>query len=173
MVKSDALWWRESRGLAFLIICQVLFCVFFVFDVATDFAEGDTDVLHMVPELLATIGLVIGILVEIRVLMALLRKQENMSQGLSAASGALAEVIEGYFTKWNLTPAEHDVALFAIKGYSISEISEFRGSAEGTIKTHLHAIYRKAGVAGQPQLVSLLVEDLLQAPLVKVSGGTP
>ena len=34
------------------------------------------------------------------------------------------------------------------------------------IKTHLNAIYRKSGVAGRSQLVSVLVEDLFQAPLL-------
>jgi DNA-binding NarL/FixJ family response regulator len=34
------------------------------------------------------------------------------------------------------------------------------------VKTHLNAIYRKAGVQGRGQLVSVLIEDLLNAPLV-------
>ena len=51
-------------------------------------------------------------------------------------------------------------------------IAELRGSAEGTIKTHLNAIYRKSGVSGRAQLVSVLVEDLLHAPLL-TGGNTP
>ena len=72
---------------------------------------------------------------------------------------------EGRFDR-ALTPAERDVAGFTIKGYSIAEIAQLRGSAEGTVKTHLNAIYRKAGVTGRGQLVSLLVEDLFRAPLL-------
>ena len=88
------------------------------------------------------------------------------------AAGALAELMEDYFRQWALTPSEADVAAFTIKGYSIAEIATLRGSAEGTVKTHLNAIYRKAGVQGRGQLVSLLIEDLLNGPLVPGAGGT-
>ena len=81
------------------------------------------------------------------------------------AQGALSDLMEEYFVTWGLTPSEADVATFTIKGYSIAEIAELRGSAEATVKTHLNAIYRKAGVAGRGQLVSLLIEDLMRAPL--------
>ena len=45
--------------------------------------------------------------------------------------------------------------------YSISEIAKLRGTREGTINVQGTAIYKKAGVNGKSQLVSLLVEDLL------------
>ena len=48
----------------------------------------------------------------------------------------------------------------------LSEVAEIRGSAEGTVKAHLNAIYRKAGVQGRNGLMSLLIEDLMGAPLV-------
>ena len=69
-------------------------------------------------------------------------------------------------TSWSLTPAEQDVANFTVKGYSISEIAQMRTSAEATIKTHRNAIWRKAGLAGRGQPVSLLIEDLLHAPII-------
>ena len=78
----------------------------------------------------------------------------------------LSDLMQTYFEAWHLTPTEQDVASFTIKGCSIAEIARLRGSAEGTIKTHLNAIYRKSGVTGRAQLVSVLVEDLLQTPLI-------
>lgn len=162
-------------GLVALILFQALCTVVFAFDVFGDLGAAGPGGLadrHLLPELGATIGLVVAILFEVRVLMRLLRQQAIQAQALGVASGALAQVIEGYFRAWNLTPAEEDVAAFTIKGYSIAEIAVFRGSAEGTIKTHLNAIYRKAGVAGRAQLVSILVEDLLRAPLAGTSPAT-
>lgn len=153
-----------------LILFQALCTVVFAFDVFGDLgAAGIGGLLdrHLLPELGATIGLVVAILFEVRVLMRLLRQQAIQAQALGVASGAPAQVIEGHFRAWNLTPAEQDVAAFTIKGYSIAEIAAFRGSAEGTIKTHLNAIYRKAGVAGRGQLVSILIEDLMRAPLIE------
>ena len=65
------------------------------------------------------------------------------------------------FTEWGLTPAEKDVALFAIKGMSTSEIAAMRDTSEGTVKAQTNAIYRKAGVAGRTQLLSLFIDDLM------------
>lgn len=161
---------RTSSGLLIgLILFQCLCTAFFVIDVAADLNgvwPDSANSAHLLPELGATLGLVLGVGYEVLVLRRLLQRQARLQQGMSVASGALAEVIEGFFAEWALTPAEADVAGFTVKGYSIAEIAGFRGSAEATVKTHLNAIYRKAGVTGRAQLVSLLVEDLLRAPLV-------
>jgi DNA-binding CsgD family transcriptional regulator len=54
------------------------------------------------------------------------------------------------------------VALFAIKGMSTSEIATLRTTSEGTVKAQTNAIYRKAGVSGRPQLLSLFIDDLMR-----------
>ena len=164
---------KQGR-LALLIMFQAICTLFFIVDISTDMKAlgiaSITDV-HYLPELGATLGLVLGIAFELRVLLQLMRRQAQLEQGMSVAAGALAEVIEGYYSALGLTASEQDVAGFTIKGYSIAEIANLRGSAAGTVKTHLNAIYRKAGVAGRAQLVSLLVEDLLRAPLLETRRG--
>lgn len=162
---------RKPASLVALILFQTLCSAFFVFDVIEDLRRGDVGLVHMLPEIGATIGLFVGIVFEGRSLLALLRRQAHMEKSLGVAAGALAELMEDYFRQWALTPSEADVAAFTIKGYSIAEIATLRGSAEGTVKTHLNAIYRKAGVQGRGQLVSLLIEDLLNAPLVPKAGA--
>jgi DNA-binding CsgD family transcriptional regulator len=162
-----------SKPLAALILFQSLCALYFVLDVARDGHSGDTALFHFGPELAATLGLVIAIAVESYVLAGLLQRQARMEQGLGVAAGALGELMEDYFRTWGLTPSEQDVAAFTIKGYSITEIAELRSSAEGTVKTHLNSIYRKAQVPGRAQLVSVLVEDLLRAPLVDGAGAKP
>ena len=163
-----------TRQLVGLIMFQILTTVFFLVDITRDMvAAGAASLtnLQLLPELGAVIGLAIGIVVETRVLMGLLRRQAQMARDLGVAAGALNDLMEDYFRSWSLTPSEQDVAAFTIKGYSIAEIAGFRKSAEGTVKTHLNAIYRKAGVAGRAQLVSLLVEDLLRTPLIGVPAA--
>jgi DNA-binding CsgD family transcriptional regulator len=71
------------------------------------------------------------------------------------------ELLEERFDEWSLTPAEREVALFAIKGLSLSEIAGVRETSEGTVKAQTNAIYRKAGVTGRPQLLSLFIDDLM------------
>ena len=127
----------------------------------------------LMPEIAATVGLLIGILFETRLLLALLQRQANMTRSLSVAAGALSQIMETYFDDWALTPSERDVAAFTIKGFSIAEIAKLRQSAEGTVKTHLNAIYRKAEVTGRAQLVSLLVDDLMRAPLLDQGDAAP
>jgi DNA-binding CsgD family transcriptional regulator len=159
----------DTRKLFGLILFQVLTTLFFLIDVSRDMAAAGLQAFtdpHLLPELGAVIGLIIGILVEGRFLMGMLRRQAQMARDLRVAAGALNDLMADYFRSWSLTPSEQDVAAFTIKGYSIAEVAAFRKSAEGTVKTHLNAIYRKAGVAGRAQLVSLLVEDLLRTPLI-------
>jgi DNA-binding NarL/FixJ family response regulator len=69
------------------------------------------------------------------------------------------------------------VALFAIKGLSTPEIAQLRQTSEGTVKAQTAAIYRKAGVTGRPQLLSLFIEDMMVSPVVPLepqeAGGQP
>lgn len=159
---------RETVPLVALIVFQTLLWLVFVVDVSADLAAGWPGTLidrHGAPELGATVGLLLAIGFEIGVLLRMLRRQAGLEQGLRVAAGALAQIMEEYFATWGLTPSEADIAAFTIKGFSIAEIAQLRGSAEGTVKTHLNAIYRKAGVGGRAQLISFLVEDLLRAPV--------
>ncbi|SEP64488.1 helix-turn-helix transcriptional regulator [Thalassovita taeanensis] len=159
--------------MAILILVQSFAAVFFLSDTIADFwTEGfvtDPDD-HMFLETVASLSLVVSVLFEVRYLMQMLRRQAHMSRGLSIATGALHDLMESFFRDWRLTPAEQDVAMFVIKGMSISDIAQLRGSAEGTVKAHLNAIYRKADVSGRGELVSLLIEDLMAQPLVVPAG---
>ena len=76
------------------------------------------------------------------------------------------DLLEERFAEWALSPAERDVALFAIKGMSTAEIGVLRQTSEGTVKAQTNAIYRKAGVTGRPQLLSVFIEDLMRDDMV-------
>ncbi len=169
MAGKDFLKHTEIWPVVTLIILQALCIVIFMGDVISDLLpkglRGLADPANL-SEIAASFGLWLGLAFESLVLWRLLGRQHRMQQSLNVASGALSELMEGYFRTWALTPTEADVAAFTIKGFSIAEIAQFRGSAEGTIKTHLNAIYRKSGVTGRAQLVSVLVEDLFRGPLV-------
>jgi len=160
--------------LILLILVQSLCALFFLSDVMADSVTADGRLavdLHLATEGIATIGLICGIYFETRYLRDLIRQSQKAEQNVRVATGALNEVIQEYFRDWGLTPSERDVAMFAIKGMSNAEIAGLRASSEGTIKAHLNAVFRKAGVSGRNQLVSLLVEDLMGAPLI--GGNLP
>lgn len=112
-------------------------------------------------EIGAALGLVIGVLLGGVLLWRALRESHVARERLRRASLAFAELLEERFTEWALTPAERDVALFVLKGLSTAEIAALRTTSEGTVKAQTAAIYRKAGVSGRGQLMSLFIEDLM------------
>ena len=116
---------------------------------------------HELIEIGAAIGLMLGVAFGGLALRAATRRTERAEEALRRASGAFMDVLEERFEDWGLTPAERDVALFAIKGMSTQEIATLRETSEGTVKAQTNAIYRKAGVTGRPQLLSLFIEDLM------------
>lgn len=109
----------------------------------------------------AVIGLILGMVVSASLLFRSIRRQKAAEESLRLASGAFMEVLEERFAQWQLTPAERDVALFSIKGLSTAEIAQIRTTSEGTVKAQTNAIYRKAGVSGRPQLLSLFIDELM------------
>ncbi len=157
---------RIKLYLTGLIAVQGLCAAFFAFDVTYDIFQGLSAVsVHILMELLATLALAAAVFLELHLLRHLLARQSKTERSLQAARGQMQDVVEAYFRDWGLTAAEADVAAMTIKGFSINEISQMRQSREGTVKTQLTAIYRKAGVAGRSQLGSLLIEDLMGTPL--------
>ncbi len=165
---------KKSIGILAVIIAQIACALFFAWDVMQDMHPGELGGIlsdpHLIMELLATIALIVAIFLEVQYLVQLQQRQARAERALHVAAGELHELIEQYFRDWGLTPSEADVAMFALKGLSIPDIAELRGSKDGTIKAHLNGIYRKAGVSGRAQLLSLLVEDLMAAPLDKARG---
>ena len=112
-------------------------------------------------ELGAALGLLLGVGFGWIVLRRTMARNVAVEDQLRLASGAFMDVLEERFARWALTPAERDVALFAIKGMSTQEIAGLREVSEGTIKAQTNAIYRKAGVSGRTQLLSLFIDDLM------------
>ena len=112
-------------------------------------------------EIGATLGLILGSLMGGALAITARREMQRAKTAQRLTAGQFTDVVKEYFTKLDLTPAETEVAWYILKGMSISEIAELRQTREGTVKTQGTAIYKKAGVNGKSQLMSLLVEDLL------------
>ncbi len=147
-----------------LFLIQALCTVFFVSDAILDLQPGlataesdESDTL----EYAVAFALLIGTIFTGFELRRMMQRDRRMTHQLDIATGAFAEVLENHFSRWGLTSAERDVALLSIKGLSVAEIAGLRQTREGTIKAQNAAIYRKAGVSGRLQLLSLFIEDLM------------
>lgn len=119
-------------------------------------------VMHEIFTLMTLVGLCVGMYFIIRSYRLAENNTRYLAKQLDAAKGAFQSGIDGYFEQWELSEAEKDIALFTIKGMTISEIAEIRQTKQSTIKTQSSAIYKKAGVSSRSQLVSLLIEELLK-----------
>lgn len=127
-------------------------------------------VVHDLIQLAALTGVVVGTIFGVILFHRSMERTQEAEKKLRLASGAFTELMEERFKEWSLTPAERDVALFAIKGMSTNEIATLRSTSDGTVKAQTAAIYRKAGVSGRPQLLSLFIDDLTASPALPVAN---
>ncbi len=88
-------------------------------------------------------------------------EREVWRAGARAALAGLGREIDRQFQAWGLTPAEREVALLLIKGFSHKEIAKLTDRSERTTRQHAVAAYRKAGLAGRAELAAFFLEDLL------------
>ena len=149
-----------------VIVAQLVCAAIFLMDVVTDLADRAVLGWHLAPEALASLALFVGIGLEVVFLVQLLQRKASLERSVDMASSALQDVIESHFTDWKLTASERDVAALMVKGLSIAEIAEVRGSAEGTVKAHLNAIYRKASARNRAEVLSHIMDTLIDKPLL-------
>ena len=160
-----------------VFVVQVLCALVFVSDILATvlglpFGPLDWQLRELM-EIGAALGLILGGCLGLLLIRATHRRSLHVESQLRAASGAFLDLLEDRFAEWGLTPAERDVALFAIKGLSLQDIAALRNVSEGTVKAQTNAIYRKAGVSGRPQLLSLFIDDLMGEPLTEAAAAPP
>lgn len=148
-----------------VLVVQALCALFFVSDILLSvlgiYVAPISWQSREVLEIGAAVGLLLGLGLGGLQLRLALRETAHAHEKLRRASTAFGEMLEERFQGWGLTRAERDVAMFAIKGLSTAEIATLRATSEGTVKAQTAAIYRKAGVSGRSQLLSLFIEDLV------------
>lgn len=149
----------------FLLLIQTICAAFFFFDLMMSvLGLGTVPMSWSMRELMETgalVGLFLGIAFGAVVVTRTFRDLSCAQAQVQRASAAFVDLMNTRFAEWDLTMAERNVALFAIKGLTVQDIAKLRNTSEGTVKSQTAAIYRKADVSGRPQLLSLFIEDLL------------
>lgn len=158
---------RRAATLAVLIVVNSLCAAFFLYDVIADFSTfGGPETAHLIIETVAALALVVGTSYLLMELRRLLDTNRAMQVGIQAARGEMAELIDGFFSRWALSSAEREVGLLLLKGFDNDAIASVRGTAVGTVRAQCAAIYKKANVDGRSQLMSVFMEELLSEPLL-------
>lgn len=144
---------------------QVLSLILFVGEIIVDsFAKEFIHIsweVHEAIEITAILGLILGFVLGLFFVRDLLARNAKVEGQLRVASGEFHTLLKEHFSQWGLSPSETDVAYFAIKGMSNIEISELRGTSDGTVKAQLNAVYKKAGLESRTQLLGYFIEELM------------
>jgi DNA-binding CsgD family transcriptional regulator len=153
-----------------LFVLQAMCCAYFLMDITWDLlwpasfnALADSDLV----EGIVTFALLFGLVFTGNELRQLQTRHTKLEQQIAVASGAFTDVMEARFVAWSLTSAEREVAILAIKGFSIAEMADLRDTKQGTVKAQCAAVYRKADVTGRLQLLSVFLDDLMADDLVQ------
>lgn len=151
---------RKATAMTIVVALQALAAMLFLADFAADVAdEGWTS--HLAVEGAAAVALLVAIVVGAVQVRALIERARQDDLAVALSRQAVGELIQRRFAEWQLTAAEADVALFAIKGCDAAEIAQLRGAALGTVRAQLTRVYAKAGVNSQSALVALFLDELI------------
>jgi DNA-binding CsgD family transcriptional regulator len=73
----------------------------------------------------------------------------------------LGDAIDKQMSHWRLTPAEKEVGLLLLKGFSFKEVAGFRNTSERTARQQSLDTYKKSGMTGRAEFSAFFLEDLL------------
>lgn len=113
-------------------------------------------------QVLASVGVVVGFVTSVVFLRRSQSRVHHLTRQLQVAAGQFEEHLGLTLARWTLTDAEKEVAVLAMKGFSNAEIAELRKTSLPTVKSQMTAIFRKSGCTSRQQLISYLVDELLQ-----------
>ena len=151
---------RKAAMMTIVVALQALAAALFLADFMGDVAAEGWSA-HLVAEGVAAIALVVAVIVGALQVRGLIEQARQDDLAVALARRAVTDLIRLRFAEWRLTPAEADVAIFAIKGADIAEIAGLRGAAVGTVRAQLARVYAKAGLHSQSALVASFLEDLI------------
>lgn len=153
-------------------------------DVGTDLLQG-ASAWHVALEIAAGVAAAAGAFYLLRDTLRLRRRLARQSQDLVAWRAqaeawqaqarrhveGLARSIDAQLDRWQLSAAEKEIAFLLLKGLSLKDIAQLRGTGEKTVRAQAAAIYAKSGLAGRSELSAFFLEDLLVPPAVDRRGA--
>lgn len=173
----------RERGVVVAVL--LLIAVLVTIDVATDMHQG-ASLWHVVLETIAGLAAAAGALYLLLGAVRLRRRLARQARDLSAYRieaeawqaqarkhvEGLARSIEWQLDHWKLSAAEKEIAFLLLKGLSLKDIADLRGTGEKTVRAQSAAIYAKAGLAGRSELSAFFLEDLLVPSVADAATGT-
>ena len=88
-------------------------------------------------------------------------ERDRWKASAEQALEGLGQAIDRQFRDWGLTPAEREVALYLLKGYSHKAVAKHTGRSAQTVRQHAASAYRKANLSGRAELSAFFLEDVM------------
>ncbi|MDV4146124.1 helix-turn-helix transcriptional regulator [Shimia sp. FJ5] len=159
----------KDRTLKLVTLFLVSSVIFFLFDVASDIYDrviantgtNALDLIHLAFEIFSAVALLVAIKILVQRMLWLSAQNKEKAESLKFLRGEMDAYVREKFEGWALSPAERDIAMFMLKGLSISEIAVARSTAEGTVKAQTSSIFRKTGVTSRMELMSVFMDEFL------------
>jgi DNA-binding CsgD family transcriptional regulator len=161
---------RKATAMTIVVALQALAAMMFLADFASDVAEEGWTA-HLLVEGAAAVALLVAVVVGAMQLRALVEQARQDELAVALSRKAVGDLIQRRFAQWQLTAAEADVALFAVKGCDAAEIAGLRNAAVGTVRAQLTRVYAKAGVNSQSALVALFLDELIDPAAINAAKG--
>lgn len=166
---------REPASPRTLVLLFTLMAVLAGIDLISDLRDRTTPAHVLLELLVVAIGFVAAGAIALRLRRSArhaqtLHEQLRVSQQEAARwrsdaadlIAGLSAAIDTQLARWNLSPAEREIALLLLKGLSHKEIAEIRSVSETTVRQQARSLYRKAGLSGRNDLAAFFLEDLLE-----------
>lgn len=155
--------------------------LFTFFDIVVDMKEGISPA-HMIHEGALWLFTMLGAIFQFRIIKwqnkeithykekvkdlgdlneKLKKDQSNFEKKINHLSNEFLSHIDEQFNQWSFSRAEKEIALLLIKGLSMKEIADIRGSNESTVRQQASQIYRKSSLGGRMELSAFFLDDLL------------
>lgn len=172
---------QENRIKIITFVILLFISIFALVDIIVDSREG-LSLSHMIHEAALWLFSLLGAIYQFRIIKwqnekmgdfkekirqldeqntSLKKAQENFEKKISHISNEFLSHIDEQFNAWNFSAAEKEIALLLIKGLSMKEIADIRGSNENTVRQQASQIYKKSSLAGRMELSAFFLDDLL------------
>lgn len=157
----------------------LIFCVSFLFDIVYDLKD-QVAFEHIVHEfILLALALALTAAIHQAYLIRderkkLVKAQQQLVETTNSylswkaksrhSAQQIRQAIDLQFDEWGLSESEKDVALLLIKGLSMKEIADIRGTHDKTVRQQATQIYKKAELQGRQELAAFFLEDIVASP---------
>jgi DNA-binding CsgD family transcriptional regulator len=172
---------EENRAKFITFVLLILTGVFTIIDISLDLHDG-VPIGHLLYEIAVWLVSVLGAFFQFKIIKwqsselfsfkqkieelgldnkNLIHEQGVFQQKILHLSNEFLSHIDEQFKNWNFSRAEKEIALLLIKGLSMKEIADIRGSSESTVRQQASQVYRKCSLGGRMELSAFFLDDLL------------